>query len=314
MTALLGLQAVPEDTLLVGRAMDFLAPGPAEAQVLISAICQIPNAPRPVAEHLAATLLGGRREFERQPDGRWRLLPRHEWRRAESQLPARSAPAGAAPTVASSDRLDRLSYVVVDVETTGGRPGSGDRITEVAAVVVRDGEVQDVYETLINPQRSIPPMITSITNISWSMVKDAPVFADVCATLVERLSGHVFVAHNASFDWRFVSAEVARASGQRLEGRTLCTVRLARKLLPQLPRRNLDSVAHYYGVEIGARHRAAGDALATAHVLLGLLRDSAQRGVTTWAELDRFLSGGTAAAKRRRRPAFPHPIDKDTTA
>ena len=214
------------------------------------------------------------------------------------------------------DALRSLSFVVVDVETTGGNPRTGHRITEFAAVVVRDGRVhEEIYETLVNPQRSIPPMITALTNISWSMVHDQPPFHDICQRVVQALEGHVFVAHNATFDWKFVSTEVERASGLRLEGRRLCTVRLARKLLPQLPRRSLDWVARHYGVDITARHRAGGDALATAHVLLGLLRDAEQRGVATWADLERLLGSRTAKARRRRSSlAMPRPVDRDTTA
>jgi DNA polymerase III epsilon subunit family exonuclease len=137
------------------------------------------------------------------------------------------------PTV---DRLADLSYVVVDVETTGGRPDGGDRITEIAAVVIERGEITRVYETLVNPQRPIPPMVTSITNITWNMVRNAPTFRDIVHDVADALRGHVFVAHNAGFDWRFVTSEIARATGERLDGRQLCTVRLARRLLPQLSR------------------------------------------------------------------------------
>lgn len=230
-------------------------------------------------------------------------------REPRSESPSR----GSAP---HDDALRSLSFVVVDVETTGGNPRTGHRITEFAAVVVRDGRVhEEIYETLVNPQRPIPAMITAITNISWSMVRDQPPFHDICQRVVQALEGHVFVAHNATFDWRFVSAEVERASGLRLEGRRLCTVRLARKLLPQLPRRSLDWVARHYGVDITARHRAGGDALATAHVLLGLLRDAEQQGVTTWAGLERLLGSRTAKARRRRSAlAMPRPVDRDTTA
>jgi DNA polymerase-3 subunit epsilon len=147
------------------------------------------------------------------------------------------------------------------------------------------------------------------------MVRDQPTFRDICPNVVAALRGNVFVAHNVTFDWKFVTHEVSRASGEQLDGRRLCTVRLARRLLPHLPRRSLDWVARYYGVDIPAavRHRAAGDAIATAHVLLGLLRDAAGRGVTTWHELDAFL-GARASGARRRRTALPRTIDKDTTA
>jgi len=92
-------------------------------------------------------------------------------------------------------------------------------------------------------------------------------------------------------------------------------VRLARRILPQLPRRSLDWVARHYGVEIApeSRHRAAGDAIATARVLLYLLRDAADRGITTWRQLDEFLTA-SRARRSRRRTAMPRSIDKDTTA
>ncbi|HEX6058410.1 MAG TPA: exonuclease domain-containing protein, partial [Gemmatimonadaceae bacterium] len=214
------------------------------------------------------------------------------------------------------DALDRLSYAVVDVETTGGRPDHGDRITEVAAVVVQGGVIVDRFATLVNPERSIPPFITALTNISWEMVRDQPTFRDICGALLERLEGRVFVAHNATFDWGFVSAEVQRATGRRLEGSRLCTVRLARRVLPQLPRRSLDWVTRHYGIEIEARHRAEGDAVATAHVLLRLLVDARrEHGVECWDSLERLLARRTGRAKRSRRPpAMPHPVSRDTTA
>jgi len=233
----------------------------------------------------------------------------------DARVPLGPGEAAGAIVGPDDDVLSTLSYVVVDVETTGGRPYAGDRVTEIAAVTVPDGRIHEVYETLINPQRSIPPMITAITNITWEMVRDQPTFGDVCPNVLTALRGHVFVAHNATFDWKFVTSEVRRATGEELDGRRLCTVRLARRLLPQLPRRSLDWVARHYGVAIApeARHRAAGDAIATAHVLLGLLRDAADRGLTTWRQLDEFLSA-PRPRRGRRRSAMPGPIDKDTTA
>ncbi len=203
---------------------------------------------------------------------------------------------------------------MVDVETTGGRAFRGDRITEIAAVVVRDGQVREVFETLVNPERSIPPFITQLTNITWEMVKDAPTFDRIAPDLLRVLEGNVFVAHNATFDWRFVTSELSRSSGRKLGGRRLCTVRLARKVLPQLPRRSLDNVARYYGIGITARHRAAGDALATAQCLLRMISDLADRGCATWDELDLLLGTPSPRRKKRRRTALPAPVRQDTTA
>ena len=300
-----GVSTRPEQTLLAERAADYLKAGPADSRALIGSICQLSALPMAVAEHMAISLLGEHPRFARTADGAWRL--------SEPAAPAwRARPADDEPLLAS------LSFAVVDVETTGGRPDQGDRITEIAAVTVRDGAIVDVYETLVNPERSIPPFITRLTNISWEMVRDKAPFREVCEHVLRALDGNVFVARNASFDWRFVSAEVARATGREITGRRLCTVRLARRLLPQLRSRSLDWVARHYGVEIepGMRHRAAGDALATAHCLLRLLDDARGHGCERWSELERFLSTGSAQKKRRGRrpPGMPQPVDRDTTA
>ena len=192
-----GLTLSSSDTLLTDRAANFLAAGPADVQSLISHVCQLPGAPLGVAEHMAAALFAGHKRFERDRDGRWRL---------------REATAVSHWPVVRSAELHRESFVVVDVETTGTRAYSGDRVTEVAVVLVRDGAATTVFDSLINPERSIPPAIVAITNITWEMVRDAPRFGDVCDQLLGVLEGNVFVAHNATFDWRFLSAEIERVT------------------------------------------------------------------------------------------------------
>lgn len=300
-----GITTRPEQGLLAARAADYLRTGPATSQALVASVCQLSALPAVVAEHMAVTLLGEHPRFARTPDGGWRL--------------SEPAPSGWRSPPADEPLLSSLSFAVVDVETTGGRPNHGDRITEIAVVTVRGGRVVDVFDTLVNPERSIPPFITRLTNISWDMVRDKAPFRDVCADILRALDGHVFVAHNAGFDWRFVSTEVARSTGRELTGRRLCTVRLARRLLPQLRSRSLDWVARHYDVEIpaGMRHRAAGDALATAECLLRLLADARHHGCTRWSELEGFLAAGRVAARRRRgrrAAAMPQPVQRDTTA
>ena len=300
-----GIATRPERTLLAERAADYLRAGPADSRSLIASVCQLSALPDLVADHMAATLLGGHPRFARSIDGRWRL--------SES-----AAPAWRAQPPAEEPLLSSLSFAVVDVETTGSRPDGGDRITEIAIVTVRDGAIAHVYETLVNPERSIPPFITRLTNITWEMVADKAPFRDVCDDVLRQLEGHVFVAHNAAFDWRFICAEVGRARGRELTGRRLCTVRLARRLLPQLRSRSLDWVARHYDVEIeaGKRHRAAGDAIATARCLVRLLADARAHGCERWSDLERFLAAGRAMRKRRGRrpPAMPRAVDRDTTA
>jgi DNA polymerase III epsilon subunit family exonuclease len=252
---------------------------------------------------MAQAMFSGRSEFRRDDQGRWLL--------ADITAEPYNAHRSPAPTV---DLLSRLSYVVVDVETTGSSPYWGDRITEIAAVVVKDGEIAEVFETLVNPQRSIPPIVTRLTNITWDMVRNAPTFERVAQEVVRVLDGNIFVAHNADFDWRFVTAEVARATNFKLRGRRLCTVKLARQVLPQLSRRSLDYVARYYGVEITRRHRAGGDAVATARCLIRMMNDLTDRGCSTWQDLEQLLRRRSGKRRKRRPPALPTSVTKDTTA
>jgi DNA polymerase-3 subunit epsilon len=206
-------------------------------------------------------------------------------------------------------------FAVVDVETTGTSAGRGDRITEIAIVRVERGEIVDRWSTLVNPERPIPLHITALTHITWAMVRDEAPFRTIVPDVLSRLAGAVFTAHNAPFDWRFVSEEVRRGTGAELSGPRLCTVRMARALLPSLPRRSLDHLTRYFGITIDARHRALGDALATAEALRRLLRIAADDGIATWLELDarvgaRAVPRSRTASDRRRR-AFPMPASED---
>ena len=290
-----GVSRRQESSMLSEKAAKYLAAGPADVVDLIGHVCNLPGAPRVVAEHMAQAIFSGRPEFRLEEGGRWSLIP---------------VEYGAAASTTSN--LASLSFVVVDVETTGG-PFPAHRITEFAAVVVRNGQIVEKFETLVNPERSIPPFVTKLTRITWDMVRNKPTFAGIAPRVIDILEGNVFAAHNATFDWNFIAHEVRRATGAELVGRKLCTVKLARQLLPHLPRRSLDYVAHYYGVEIAGRHRAGGDAVATAHCLIRMLDDAAQRGCTTWQDLEK-LTRKRRPKKRKRRSALPSPVDKDTTA
>ncbi|MGI8403007.1 MAG: 3'-5' exonuclease [Gemmatimonadaceae bacterium] len=339
-----GVYVEPQDTLLTSRAADYLAAGPADVVDLIGHICSLPGAPRIVAEHMAHAMFAGRRDFMQNADGRWRLSDSaltgymaaghtSQLLRADALAPSREGytplsrgeytalPREHRPGTSRrrsvtipSEPLSSLSYVVVDTETTGGRAYYGDRITEIAAVVVKGGKIVEMFETLVNPERPIPYFVSQLTNITWDMVKNAPTFDRVAPQVLRVLEGNVFVAHNAMFDWRFVAAELSRTVNQRLRGRRLCTVGIARKVLPQLPRRSLDHVARYYGVEITGRHRAGGDALATAKCLIRMMADLADRGCDTWEDLDALLRKPAKRRKKRRTSGLPTPVTRDTTA
>jgi DNA polymerase-3 subunit epsilon len=148
--------------------------------------------------------------------------------------------------------------VFLDLETTGAS-ADRDRITEVGLVEVVDGALVGEWSTLVDPGRTIPPAVVSLTGITNEMVADAPSFAQIGVDLWERLEGRVLVAHNARFDYAFLRAEFRRL-GIRFRTRVLCTVRLSRALFPEHRHHNLDCVMQRFGLSCAARHRALGDA------------------------------------------------------
>jgi DNA polymerase III subunit epsilon len=226
--------------------------------------------------------------------------------RPATQLSFLPAAVDCAAAVHEDADIRSLEYVIVDVETTGGSFGRGHRITEIAAQRLRgDGTVVDECRSLINPERPIPSFISTLTNITWDMVAQAPRFAEVTAELSRVLSGAVFVAHNAAFDWRFVSAEMEHA-GVPLTGRSLCTVRLAKKVVPEVTSRSLDSLTYFFNITVMQRHRAYGDVVATAEVFRRLLDRLDTLEVNRWGELQALLG---QRAQRKKKLANPHFMD-----
>jgi DNA polymerase-3 subunit epsilon len=207
--------------------------------------------------------------------------------------------------------LRAVPWAVVDTETTGGRARGGDRIIEIAVVHVNGDEWHTAVELLVNPQRPISPWVSRLTGIRWEMVHEAPTFGDVAERVHESLQDRVFVAQNVKFDRRFLGAELERATGRQVPGPRLCTVKLARKLLSHLRRRNLDALAWHYEIQIVNRHRAGGDARATAQVLLRMLADARRQGVHTWDELQALLKRPRPAAVRSY---LPQPVTVESVA
>ncbi len=166
--------------------------------------------------------------------------------------------------------LEEVSFVVVDVETTGMSPIE-DRITEIAMMRVCGGRITDEFSTLVNPLMTIPAFITDLTGIDNIMVETAPTAREVVPYVGEFLGDGVFTAHNASFDWMFVSHTARRERALELSNQRLCTVKLTRRILPFLPSKSLGPVARFMDIGIPQRHRASGDAFATAHLLIRYL-------------------------------------------
>ena len=262
--------------------MEQLSSGPATSAVLCDLVLGLAGAPSVVAERLAVALLGPDPRVCQLADGRWSLV-------AEAR---------------GSPLLEECAFAVVDVETTGSSAGGGDRVTEVAVVVVQGVRCEIVFETLVNPGRPIPMPASMVTGITDAMVRAAPSFGEVADGLLGALAGRVFVAHNARFDWTFLTAELKRVRDLALNGPRLCTVRLSRRLLPGLHSCGLDSVTNWFGFENPARHRAGGDAWVTGQLLarlLGLARDAGARTLADLAQLE----ARRARKAKRKRSAMP---------
>ncbi len=204
--------------------------------------------------------------------------------------------------------LATLEYAVVDVETTGGSGAFGHRVTEVGIVCVSGtGEFRGELRSLVNPRRPIPAAVRRLTRISQAMVDAAPLFAEVAEAIQAVLRGRVLVAHNAGFDWRFLRGELELCRRRVPSRARLCTVRMARRLVPEVRSRSLDALCRYFGIPNEARHRAWGDARATAALLIRLIERAEERAAPTLEDLRVLLR--PAGPRPRRRSALPRSME-----
>jgi DNA polymerase III subunit epsilon len=185
---------------------------------------------------------------------------------------------------------------IVDVETTGSDPAT-DRITEIAVLQADGAALTAQWSTLVNPGTSIPGSIQALTGITQDMVDAAPRFAQIAHELYARLAGRVFVAHNARFDYGFLRREFDRA-GLKFLAKTLCTVRLSRRLYPAAPAHDLDSLVERHGLECAARHRALPDAAAAWQFLRIAMEEHGEEVVAV------------AARQIARQPTLPPHLDR----
>ncbi|WP_072688479.1 DEDD exonuclease domain-containing protein [Rhodococcus marinonascens] len=198
------------------------------------------------------------------------------------------------PEQLSFDDLDtplrETTFVVVDLETTGTRPGE-DAITEIGAVKIRGGEVIGEMATLVDPGRSIPPYIVEITGITSAMLIDAPRIEAVLPAFLEFAQGAVLVAHNAPFDTGFLRAAASATGISWPKFTVLCTVKLARRVLTrdEAPSVKLSSLARLFEVGTTPTHRALDDARATVDVLHALIERVGNQGVHSLTELVDYL-------------------------
>ncbi len=200
--------------------------------------------------------------------------------------------------------LDEVTFVVVDLETTGGRPAEAG-ITEIGAVAVRGGQVLGEFATLVHPGKPIPPFVAALTGITDATVAGAPPLRAVLPGFLEFLGDAVLVAHNAPYDVGFLTAACTRLGYEWPRPRVVDTARLARVTLHRDEVRNckLGTLASHFRAAVTPTHRALDDARATVDVLHGLLGRVADFGVTTLEDLRAFTSRVSPAQREKRHLA-----------
>jgi DNA polymerase III epsilon subunit family exonuclease len=203
--------------------------------------------------------------------------------------------------------LERATFVVVDLETTGLRPGSS-RICEIGAVRVRALELEDEFELLVDPGMPIGPVISALTGLSDADLRGAPHPAIAVRRFLEFAGDAVLVAHNARFDLGFLDRETERLTGARLAGPVVDTVGLARRLLAgRTPRAGLASLAEFFGTAVRPCHRALPDAQATGEILVQLIGLAQERGALTVADLVDLAAPRVRKVYAKRSLAFGAP-------
>jgi DNA polymerase-3 subunit epsilon len=219
----------------------------------------------------------------------------------DSRLAWRGASVGLAAPPGATLPVEEATYVVVDLETTGLRPGSS-AICEIGAVRVRALELEETFQTLVNPRRPLPPAIGALTGIDERELRTAPPAELAVRRFLEFTGDAVIVAHNARFDLGFLDVEVERLTGRRLAAPVVDTVWLARRLLEGRTRRaGLASLAYFFGTAARPCHRALPDAEATAEILLRLIGLAQERGAAT---VDQLVDLSAPRARRLASKRF----------
>ena len=184
--------------------------------------------------------------------------------------------------------LNEITFVVLDVEAIIARTRPA-RIIELGAYRIENGQITAEFKSLINPESPLPRFVATLTGISDQMLAQAPKFSGIAREWLDFAGDAVLVAHNSDFDLPLLNREIERVfPGHRMRNPELCTVNLARRLLRNSGGHNLDALAEHFGFEVTDRHRAAGDAYATARVLLFLLELLEEYGVGTLADARNF--------------------------
>jgi len=256
------------DSILIELTIDLLASigGSARPEEVVDHVMKISDPEPDLARHLVADLIG-RDPRLRFAGDRVELVEADE----------------------AETRFDNASFVVFDLETTGAK-APPCRITEIGACMIKGGAIVDEFHSLVNPGMPIPEFITALTGISDEMVRDAPDFGSVAGGFLDFIGDSVLVAHNAFFDMSFLNHEIGLVyEGYRVWNHSICTVQMARKLLPQIENHKLNTVASHYAIDLKNHHRAGDDARATAEIFLNLIIELRSRGIDDLGSARQFF-------------------------
>ncbi|RIW33122.1 ATP-dependent helicase DinG [Bacillus salacetis] len=199
--------------------------------------------------------------------------------------------------------------VVVDLETTGNSPKKGDKIIQLAAMVVQDGTIVDSYTSFVNPGLPIPSFIEELTGINDEMVEDAPEFSEIAPKVLELLDGAVFCAHNVQFDLGFLQSELEEAGYNPFSGPSFDTVELAKITLPTADSYKLTELSDRFSFNHSRPHQADSDALVTAELLIHFIERLARlplvtleqvESLSSWLKSDLSLLFSSILAEKRR--------------
>lgn len=183
--------------------------------------------------------------------------------------------------------MNNKQYIVLDIETTWLSKHK-HAITEIAAIKFDWNKIIDTYQTLINPQRNIPSWITRLTGISNEMVADAPIISQILPDFLNFIQDHILVAHNSSFDHWFLSENIYKHQNIRIENPVICTRKLASRLLPDLPKKNLWSICDYFQLTNNQAHRAMSDTQVTVDIFKNFLELLDQRWISDKTDIIEF--------------------------
>lgn len=198
-------------------------------------------------------------------------------------------------------KIEDIDFIITDIETTGSIRGK-DRIIDIAAQKVRNHEVVETFESLVNPEKTISNQIVQLTNITNEDVKDSPLIEEVLPKFVAFAGEGIFVAHNSYFDFSFINSELRRLSMPLLQTKMeICTFRIAKKLLPNVRSRGVSGLAEYFNYSLIDRHRAMPDVIATKFYLDQFLDELKKQNIETLHQLINYQKEVITKKNLRRK-------------